>query len=429
MPSTAIQTERLGKRYRLGALTRRPRTLREAVTLKMGAPLRNFRRLRATRGAAETHDPGFIWALREISFEVKQGEVVGIIGRNGAGKSTLLKVLSRITEPTTGYADVYGRVGSMLEVGTGFHPELTGRDNVYLSGSILGMDRGYIQRRFDEIVEFAGIGDFLDTPVKRYSSGMYLRLAFAVAAHLEPEVLIVDEVLAVGDAEFRKKCLGKMGSVAEEGRTVLFVSHDLNALGRLCPRSLLLDSGRIIQDGCTAQLVQRYLNSSLASSKPNSLIDISMLPRRGTGEARFEAVEYRSDRADLNYNPYSDGPLRFTLSIGSDAPRDIGGLAVTIYDQQGTKLVNPDTISLGEVIKLETGHNKIVIDIEALHLQPGMYRVGLWLFDPIGRQLFDDVKAAFGLHVAESPADDLARKSIGIGWVGHLPIQRVEHDP
>src|SRR5581483_8501340 len=185
------------------------------------------------------------WALKDVSFEVKVGEALGIIGRNGAGKSTLLKILSRITRPTTGYADVYGRVGSLLEVGTGFHPELTGRENIYLNGAILGMTRRDIQRRFDEIVAFAEVENFLDTPVKRYSSGMYMRLAFAVAAHLEPEILVVDEVLAVGDAEFQKKCLGKMGDVAKEGRTVLFVSHNMNAVEHLCQRVLLFQSGRL----------------------------------------------------------------------------------------------------------------------------------------------------------------------------------------
>src|SRR4051812_38077288 len=237
MASLAIRAVQLGKQYQIGVAQNRPQSLREAIVRAAVSPVHNLRRLRAT-GLRSAPGADLHWAMRDVSFEVRQGEVVGIIGRNGAGKSTLLKLLSRITEPTTGYADLYGRVGCLLEVGTGFHQELTGRDNIYLSGSILGMDRSYIRRRFDEIVEFAGIGMFLDTPVKKFSSGMYLRLAFAVAAHLEPEVLMVDEVLAVGDAEFQKKCLGKMGSVALEGRTVLFVSHDMNAVRRLCPRTI-----------------------------------------------------------------------------------------------------------------------------------------------------------------------------------------------
>jgi lipopolysaccharide transport system ATP-binding protein len=414
MASIAIRTETLGKRYRIGALAQRPRTLREAITLTMSAPMRNLRRLRAAARPGDGDGSDLVWALREISFEVTEGEVVGIIGRNGAGKSTLLKLLCRITEPTTGFADIYGRVGSLLEVGTGFHQELTGRDNIYLSGSILGMDRGYIDRRFDEIVDFAGIGPFLDTPVKRYSSGMYLRLAFAVAAHLEPEVLIVDEVLAVGDAQFQKKCLGKMGTVAREGRTVLFVSHDMNAIRRLCPRVLLLDSGQMLGDGSTLELMQKYLVSSASTGKPACLIDTSIAPRAaGSGEVRFGAVEYRSDRADLGYTPYPDGPLRLVLSIGSDAPRSIGSLGVTVYDQNGTKLVNADTLSLGQVLKLEKGQNIVTLNIEALHLRPGVYRVGLWLADPIARQVFDYVESAFGLEVADLQGLGLGRKTTG----------------
>jgi lipopolysaccharide transport system ATP-binding protein len=235
-----------------------------------------------------------VWALRDVSFAVAHGEVLGIIGRNGAGKSTLLKVLARITEPTAGRAEVYGRVGALLEVGTGFHPELTGRDNVFLNGSILGMDRAYIARRFDEIVAFAGVERFIDTPVKRYSSGMYLRLAFAVAAHLEPEILIVDEVLAVGDASFQKKCLGKMEDVAHEGRTVLFVSHDMGAVTRLCGRTLLLDEGRVLAHGPTAEVVQRYLHSGLGTTAERVWPD----PERAPGDrvARLVAVRVCDER-------------------------------------------------------------------------------------------------------------------------------------
>lgn len=241
---TAVRIENLGKRYRIGQLERY-RTLRESIQNAVRAP---FRRL-LERGNARLPDtsPGShpngesIWALKDVCFEVKQGEVLGIIGRNGAGKSTLLKVLSRITEPTEGHVEIRGRVSSLLEVGTGFHPELTGRENVFLNGAILGMSRAEIKRKFDQIVAFSGVEKFLDTPVKRYSSGMSVRLAFAVAAHLEPDILVIDEVLAVGDAAFQKKCLGKMGDVAESGRTVLFVSHNMQAVNTLCSRVLLLD--------------------------------------------------------------------------------------------------------------------------------------------------------------------------------------------
>lgn len=260
MSDLSIRAAHVGKQFRIGTAKAPYRTLRETLSDAARAPLRRLRRAAPARAAAS-----LVWALRDVSFEVRNGEVLGIIGRNGAGKSTLLKILSRITEPTVGRVEVYGRVGALLEVGTGFHPELSGRDNVYLNGSILGMDRAYIARRFDEIVEFSGVGQFIDTPVKRYSSGMYLRLAFAVAAHLEPDVLILDEVLAVGDASFQKKCLGKMREVASHGRTVLFVSHDIAAVTRLCTRALLLHDGVVAVDGTAHDVARQYLQSGLGS--------------------------------------------------------------------------------------------------------------------------------------------------------------------
>jgi lipopolysaccharide transport system ATP-binding protein len=260
MSDLAIRVEGLGKQYRLGAAAARHDDLRSAIAAAFTAPLRNLRALRGLGAFRDGEEAGSFWALRDVSFELRHGETLGIIGRNGAGKSTLLKILSRIVTPTTGRAAMNGRVGSLLEVGTGFHPELTGRDNIYLNGSILGMDRRYIERRFDEIVDFAGVASFLDTPVKRYSSGMYMRLAFAVAAHLEPEILIVDEVLAVGDAQFQKKCLGKMNEVSREGRTVLFVSHNMGAVQSLCRRSVLLHGGRVFAIGETREVVAQYLD-------------------------------------------------------------------------------------------------------------------------------------------------------------------------
>jgi lipopolysaccharide transport system ATP-binding protein len=258
MGDLVVRSEKLGKRYRIGELQRGYRTLRESLVDLAKAPFRAVRR--AVRREAKP-DEQTIWALRDVDFEVHQGEVLGIIGRNGAGKSTLLKVLSRITEPTTGRVRVAGRVGSLLEVGTGFHPELTGRENIYLNGAILGMRHAEIDQRFDEIVAFSEIEKFIDTPVKHYSSGMFLRLAFAVAAHLTPEILLVDEVLAVGDDRFQKKCMGKMESVGKEGRTVLFVSHNMNAIHRLCQRVILLEDGRITADGDTAEVISTYLNA------------------------------------------------------------------------------------------------------------------------------------------------------------------------
>jgi lipopolysaccharide transport system ATP-binding protein len=250
----AIRVEGLGKRYRLGE-RQRYRTLRESLTAA-GRRLLRPRQQRDDRGRAE-----YLWAVRDVSFDVARGDVIGVIGRNGAGKSTLLKILSRITEPTEGRVEMDGRIASLLEVGTGFHPELTGRENIYLNGAILGMTRAEIRRRLEEIVAFSEVERFLDTPVKRYSSGMYVRLAFAVAAHVEPEILVIDEVLAVGDAAFQRKCLGKMSSVAGEGRTVLFVSHDLLAVEKLCGRCVLLDSGTVRRAGSTAEVIRDYVGT------------------------------------------------------------------------------------------------------------------------------------------------------------------------
>jgi lipopolysaccharide transport system ATP-binding protein len=258
----AIQVQDLGKRYQIGA-TVNYRTLRETLVDAARAPLRW---LQHSGQAKEAGGDDSIWALRHVDFEVQQGQVLGIVGKNGAGKSTLLKLLSRITEPTEGRAMIHGRVGSLLEVGTGFHPELTGRENIFLNGAILGMRRAEIEAKFDEIVSFAEVEKFIDTPVKRYSSGMYLRLAFAVAAHLEPEILLVDEVLAVGDAAFQRKCLGKMSDVAQQGRTVLFVSHNMSAVLRLTQETIVIDQGRLVMRAPTPEAVDYYMTSGLAQS-------------------------------------------------------------------------------------------------------------------------------------------------------------------
>lgn len=252
MSDAIIQVRNLGKQYAIGGLEKGYRTLRDVIS-SAAAPLNWL------KNRAHHNRPRDFWALRHITFDVPQGEVLGIIGRNGAGKSTLLKILSRVTHPTEGEADICGRVGSLLEVGTGFHPELTGRENVFLNGAVLGMKRVEIQRKFDEIVAFAEVEQFLDTPVKHYSSGMYMRLAFAVAAHLEPEILMIDEVLAVGDAAFQKKCLGKMGEVAHQGRTVLFVSHNLAAIQRLCNQAILLEAGHLRAYSASSHVIQEYL--------------------------------------------------------------------------------------------------------------------------------------------------------------------------
>ncbi len=259
MSDLAIRVEKLSKQYRIGLAQDRPDTLRDLLM----SGVRKVGRIFQHGSKGRYSDPSHIWALKDVSFDVQRGQVLGIVGRNGAGKSTLLKILSRVTDPTEGLGEIHGRVGSLLEVGTGFHPELSGRENIYLNGAILGMHREEIDRKFDEIVDFSEVGKFIDTPVKRYSSGMYLRLAFAVAAHLEPEILVVDEVLAVGDAEFQRKCLGKMSDVAQEGRTVLFVSHNMSAILRLTQETIVLDEGKVVMRAPTPEAVDAYLNMGL----------------------------------------------------------------------------------------------------------------------------------------------------------------------
>ena len=298
-----IRVLNVGKQYRIGARREVNTNLREVLAESIRAPLK---RLRNGKNPAST-----IWALRDVNFEVQPGEVLGIIGRNGAGKSTLLKILSRITEPTTGRVELYGRVGSLLEVGTGFHPELTGKENIFLNGAILGMKRTEIAHKFDEIVAFAEIDKFLDTPVKHYSSGMYMRLAFAVAAHLEPEILLIDEVLAVGDAEFQAKCLGKMGAVAREGRTVLFVSHNLAAITRLCPRSIFLAEGRVVCDGPSHEVTSAYLTSRHGTTAERVWPDLATAP--GNDIVRLNAVRVRTEHGPVTDALDIRKPVRLEL--------------------------------------------------------------------------------------------------------------------
>jgi lipopolysaccharide transport system ATP-binding protein len=397
--SIAIRAEAIGKQYRIGARRARAQTLRESLSRMVTAPVQNFQQLRSRTVINGEDGPDLVWALRDVSFELGQGEVMGVVGRNGAGKSTLLKVLSRITSPTTGRAWVHGRIGSLLEVGTGFHPELTGRDNIYLNGCILGMDRGYIARRFEEIVEFAGVGAYLDTPVKHYSSGMYLRLAFAVAAHLGSEIMVVDEVLAVGDAEFQKKCLAKMSEVAGEGRTILFVSHNLNAIQRMCPRSILLEAGRLVDDGPTQEVLRRYLALSPETPRPRHRLDLSRAQRTGSHEVHFTAVEFSADDEALEHYPYPDGPLEIRVTLASRMARSVGSLGMTLHDQDGARLLGVDTMSLGVSIELAEGDTVLSLGIESLHLNPGIYNVTLWVSGRLGRRIYDRIETAFALQV------------------------------
>lgn len=400
MSRVAIQVQGLGKQYRVGH-AHGARTLREDLVDLARMPLRRPKR--------SSSEDGTVWALRDVSMEVQPGEVVGLIGGNGAGKSTLLKILSRIVAPTEGSARIEGRVGSLLEAGTGFHSELTGRENVYMSGAILGMRRAEIDRKFDEIVAFADIGPYLDTPVKRYSSGMQVRLAFAVAAHLEPEVLIVDEVLAVGDAEFQRKCLGRMQDVSRsDGRTVLFVSHNMDAVQRLCDRAVLLERGRLVASGTTASVVGQYLARANAPSAAGAWIELSSVERTGNGAAQSVKARYWSDLDAAGCRPYSDGPLTVRLAIEAASACTISSLAVTLYDTLGTKLVNADTIALGHTLRLEPGEHHVTLRIPELHLNPGVYVMGFWLAGPLAT-VYDFVPAGFELEVVPRPSPGLGR--------------------
>lgn len=318
----SIQVKGISKRYKIGTAQQRADTLRDLITnqiQRMGQSLSRGGRVRKT---ADT-----IWALRDVSFDVRQGQALGIIGRNGAGKSTLLKILSRVTDPTEGYGELRGRVGSLLEVGTGFHPELTGRENIFLNGAILGMTRKEIQSRFDEIVDFSEVGQFIDTPVKRYSSGMYLRLAFAVAAHLEPEILVVDEVLAVGDADFQRKCLGKMGDVAQQGRTVLFVSHNMSSILRLTEETLVLEKGKVLLRAPSAEAVDYYLNRGL-SKLGERFWEEDEVPA-SAAPFRPLAIRVRAKDGAVSDTVRSVEP--FTIEIEYALSEDLTGLRVGFY--------------------------------------------------------------------------------------------------
>lgn len=320
MSDLAIKVEQLGKQYRIGLSPTRYRTLRESLVESINIPARLKRR-------KNSEELGKIWALRDISFEVKKGQVLGVIGRNGAGKSTLLKILSRVTEPSEGFAEIRGQVGSLLEVGTGFHPELTGRENIYLNGAILGMTKIEIDAKFDQIVAFAEVEQFIDTPVKRYSSGMYLRLAFAVAAHLEPDILVVDEVLAVGDAEFQRRCLGKMSDVAKQGRTVLFVSHNMSAILRLTEEAILLDKGHLVMRAPTQEAVDYYMSTGYAQTGQR-IWEADEIPEAAS-PFRPIALRLCDQKGKVVDTVRSTEPVTITIEYQLQAP--ITGLRVGLY--------------------------------------------------------------------------------------------------
>lgn len=370
MTDTIIEVENLGKRYVLDHQQEREKytALRDVIARGVKSALKGF-------GGKKTATKEEFWALKDVSFEVKRGEVVGIIGRNGAGKSTLLKILSQITEPTTGRVRLKGRVASLLEVGTGFHPELTGRENIYLNGAVLGMMRQEIDRKFDEIVAFAEVEKFLDTPVKRYSSGMYVRLAFAVAAHLEPEILVVDEVLAVGDAAFQKKCLGKMGDVAsKEGRTVLFVSHNMTTIASLCKGGYLLHQGQLIEQGNAQLVINKYLESTL---------DIASVPlkdrrdRQGDGSAKFTSIQITS--TDPSGIIFCDSNLEIILEYKSDRPLKNATFALGIFDISNVEIYFIDSDSTRELPDILPAEGAVKCLVNSLNLTPGQCYVNVAL--------------------------------------------------
>ena len=390
MSDIAIRVEHLSKQYRIGGSQAPYQTLRETIVGAVRKPLK------VLSGESKA-GPEKIWALNDVSFEIKRGEVVGVIGRNGAGKSTLLKILSHITSPTKGRVEIHGRVGSLLEVGTGFHNELTGRENIYLNGAILGMTRAEIARKFDEIVDFAEIEKFLDTPVKHYSSGMYMRLAFAVAAHLEPEILLVDEVLAVGDAEFQKKCLGKMGEVAGEGRTVLFVSHNMGAIQRLCHKSMLLENGTINLFGETEKAIDLYFNSGSLENNEGLLLR----NRQGSGEVRFKNVRLVNNGKPTN-KIYMGDPLEIEIDYVVYSPVENPIVGVLIEDNLGKTIIRAySRESKPDFINVLTKDGTICCRFQNTPLMSGKYYVRLWL-GHMRNTVIDDVQQTCSFDVIQS---------------------------
>ena len=378
MGDTAIRVERIGKRYLIG--TQRPYyTLRESLTQIVVEPIRRFDNLRRNGNSRVQckKDDGvsedFIWALKDVSFNIKRGEIIGVIGRNGAGKSTLLKILTRITPPTEGEAEVFGRVGSLLEVGTGFHPELTGRENIYLNGSVLGMKVTEINRKFEEMVAFAEVEKFIDTPVKHYSSGMYMRLAFSVAAHLDPEILLIDEVLAVGDIGFQKRCIGKMEKVAGEGKTVVFVSHSMSAVKALCTQAILFAGGRLTAAGAVDEVIEQYLSQNQADCKEKIVTDDQHLT--GVKQIRVKAIRLLNGLGD-GFAVYWQQPISVALDIEVLEPIDDVAFGSGIRTIDGTHVftVQHDDDGLHSLRAYSPGVYTIVFTLQN-NLRPGLYKL------------------------------------------------------
>ena len=389
MSNIAIQVENLSKRYQIGAAQDGHNTLRDQLT----ASFKSLFHVNGRRPA--THNENTFWALKDVSFEVKAGDVVGIIGRNGAGKSTLLKILSRITEPTEGRAKIYGRVGSLLEVGTGFHQELTGRDNIYLNGAILGMKKAEIERKFDEIVAFSEIEKFIDTPVKRYSSGMYVRLAFAVAAHLEPEILIVDEVLAVGDVAFQKKCLGKMDGVAKDGRTVLFVSHNMAAVEHLCKKVFMLQDGKTVFSGRPKESIDYYLRS-LSGTGPSKSHIVSLTATSGRPPAcrpLLKRLELFTDEGrPLDGNLKIGASLKAYIYFTLENPTSNFDAALAFDNLYGQRIFTAHSVfEPKRSQEVRVGDQVFICEIPNLNLVPGEYKIKVALdIDNFDADLVED---------------------------------------
>lgn len=366
MPQVAIRVEGLGKRYKIGQLVRY-RALRDSLTNAMYAPVHLISSLFQGNNGKQPKGENYFWALKDVSLDILEGQVVGLIGRNGAGKSTLLKVLSRITEPTSGHARIRGRIGSLLEVGTGFHPELTGRENVYLSGAILGMRKREIDRNLDAIVEFAELAQFVDTPVKLYSSGMYVRLAFAVAAHLEPEILLIDEVLAVGDAGFQKKCLRKMDNIAGTGRTIVFVSHNMAAIQNLCTSAYLLTAGQVSASGSVDEVIARYLQDvSSVEYKPLS----ERNDRQGNGKLRFE--DFAIDSAVCG------SPAAFEITYSGSAPLRNVHISMGFYTPLGQGALYVSNELVGKFFNEIPVNGVFQCRFDKLPLLPGAYSINVF---------------------------------------------------
>jgi lipopolysaccharide transport system ATP-binding protein len=413
MSDWIIKVEGLGKRYRLSHLQPGQRyvTLRGVIVDRFKGLFRPSR----SRPAAKED----FWALKDISFDIKEGEAVAIIGRNGAGKSTLLKILSRITEPTAGRVRLKGRVSSLLEVGTGFHPELTGRENVYLNGTILGMTKREIDRKFDAIIAFSGVEKFVDTPVKRFSSGMQVRLAFAIAAHLEPEVLVVDEVLAVGDGAFQKKCLGKMQDVAAEGRTVLFVSHDLAAVEKLCARAILLEAGRYIADGPTSQTITRYQSSLIQTAS----LDLAIrTDRKGTGDVRFTRIQTLDENESEQSVFFSGKPLRVRMHYQSRTAEALVNcrVSLTVNGWGKTYFLASTELHSDECLTLPAeGFVDCIVD--ELPLSLGTYYLGPFM--EVDGVMQDWMEAAATLKVEDGNFYGTG-KDYPLGWDGKTVLVR-----